>query len=276
MSVQYYPNGIGGTVGDSLDTCKPLQTTGNVWYVSSLIGTDAASPAGQNREKPLATLAQAVTNASNDDIIVFLQGHTQTLTARQDFAKRLILIGEGTTAGKPGVSFICNQAANNLFAIGAGGVELRNIYFPANAQANSGSKISVSAADVKIRGCYFDCGPTDLAPIVSITTGGDRINFENTTFISTATTTAAQPFAAVVAAAASAVTGLTMFGVTVSAGTVGFSNYAAIDLSPAATMAQVKMEQMSLLLGADINMGAVATGRVNVQLATGGSRVAWG
>jgi hypothetical protein len=273
MTVQYYPNGIGGTVGDSLDTCRPLQTSGNVWYVSSVIGTDAAGPAGQNREKPLATLAQAVTNSADDDIIVFLQGHTQTLTVAQPIAKRLTLIGEGTTAGKPGVSFIGNSAAQNLLSVTASNVELRNIYFPPNAQNNTVPRVLSSNTDFLMRGCYVECGATDRATAVSCS--ASRPRFESSLFISTATLTTAQPTMAIQAEAGSAIVGLIMKDVVVSAGTVGFSNYAAVDFSAAASFTQMKIEGLSLLLGADMAILAAGTGRVNVQLATGGSRVQW-
>lgn len=272
MSIQYYPNGVGGTVGDSLDTCRPLQTSGNVWYVSSLIGIDAASPAGQNREKPLATVAQAITNAVNEDIIVFLQGHTETLNAVQNVAKTLTFIGEGITSGKPGVSFIGSNAAANIFNITAAGVEFRNIYFPQHTINSSGSKIIFNggASDGLVRGCYFDCGPTDQG--VALVIADSRLRIESTTFISTATVLTAQPLVAI--SAAGVLAGLTMKDVIVSAGTVGFSNYSAIDLS-AATFTRVRVEGLSLLLGADMAMPNGATGRINVQTATGGSRVAW-
>ncbi len=274
MTVQYYPNGIGGTApGDSLDLARPLQTTGNVWYVSSLIGTDAASPAGQNREKPLATVAQAVTNAADGDIVVFLPGHAQTLTATQTVAKSLTFIGEGTTGNKPAVSFVLNAAALDLFHVTVAGVEFRNLYFPPSAQASSGAKmlIDAGATDALIRGCYFECGANDQLNTVIL--GASRSRIESTTFISTAVATSAQPNCAV-SAGLVAIVGLTMKDVVVSAGTVGFSHYAAIDLT-AATLSLLRIEGMSLLLGADMSLPAAATGRVNIQLSTGGSRVSW-
>jgi len=274
MSVQFYPNGIGGTApGDSLDLARPLQTTGNVWYVSSLIGTDAGGSAGQNREKPLATVAQAITNASDEDIIVFLAGHTQTLTATQVVAKTITFIGEGTTAGKPAVSFTLNLGGGtNLFNATARGVEFRNIYFPPNAQNNTGSRIGFTntAPDGLIRGCYFECGATDLGPAVILS--GDRPRIESSIFISVATSTALQPFAAVYSNAT--IDGVTLKDVVVNAGVVGFSNFSAIDFA-SGTLTRLRIEGLNLLLGADAKLGAAATGRVNVQLSTGGSRVAW-
>lgn len=275
MSVQYYPNGIGGTApGDSLDLARPLQTTGNIWYVSSLVGTDAASPAGQNREKPLATVAQAVTNAVDDDIIVFLPGHTQTLTALQTIAKRLTLIGEGTTSGKPAVSFLNNSAAAGMFNVTADACEFRNLYFPPNLQTNSTSRVSWAGTNGAIRGCYFECGATDTGAGLSINNSGFAL--ESSTFISVATLTSAQPGIAIRAFNVGTIIGLAMRNVVVSAGTVGFSNYAAVDFTFATAVTQIKIEGMSLLLGADMAVGATSTGRINVQLSTGGSRVSWG
>jgi hypothetical protein len=273
MTVQYYPNGIGGTApGDSLDLARPLMTTGNVWYVSSLIGTDAATPAGQNREKPLATIAQAVTNSASGDIIVFLPGHTQTLTGVQVFNKRLTLVGEGTSNGKPSVSFRMNAAATTLFNPSSDGVEFRNIYFPPSAQANTAAKIGPNGgvADILVRGCYFEQGATDTGPGLSV--NGSRYRIEDTTFISTATLSSAQPLAAIVGGGT--VAGCTIRSTVVSAGTVGFSNFSAVDLS-GATVTNLDAEGLSLLLGADMALAASATGRVNIQLATGGSRVTW-
>lgn len=277
MSVQFYPNGIGGSApGDSLDLAKPLQTTGNVWYVYSVSGVDAASPAGQNREKPLATLAQAVTNALDDDIIVFLPGHTQTLAAAQTVAKRLTLIGEGTSSGKPAVSFVAGVATALIVAT-TSNVELRNIYFPASLVANVANKLIWSGARGRIVNCYFEEGANDTNSALSMAAGTDQMRIEGCTFISTATSSAAQPTMAISNSAGSSIADLEIVDTVISAGTVGFSNYAAVDLTKGGGVAtRCKFTGLSLLLGADVAMGASATGYVNVQLSTGGSRVSWG
>jgi len=278
MSIQYYPNGIGGyPPGDFLDTCKPLQTSGNVWYVSSLIGVPGGGPgdftAGQNREKPLPTLADAVTQSADEDIIVFLPGHTQTLTATQSISKRLTLVGEGVIDGKPAVSFYGEMAAPQaLFRVSAAAVQFRNIYFPENKLSNNVQRILVQSTDFLMRGCYVECGAKDRGAALLLS--GARPRIESSTFISTAVATAAQPLMAIQSDTVSII-GLTMEDVVVSAGKFGFSNYAAIDLGAATSLSQMKIEGMSLLLGADMALPAGATGRVNVQLATGGSRVQW-
>jgi hypothetical protein len=273
MSSKFYPNGIGGTLGDQLDTCKPLITSGNVWYVSSLIGTDAASPAGQNREKPLATIAQAITNATANDIIVCLQGHTQTLTGTTTFAKALTIIGEGTVSGKPGVSFLMNSAALDLFSFTSSGCELRNIYFPEAVQTCSGNKVNV-AATLRVVGCYFECGAKDTGVgVYFAVTGASNTRVDSTTFISTATLRTAQPLAAIKANGGFALNLVELNDVVVSAGTVGFSNYAAIDFASPTAMTLFRVTNLSLLLGADMEVTSAWTGYVNNQLSTGGSRV---
>jgi|GEM_PF-2095616 len=274
MSIQYYPNGIGGyPPGDFLDTCKPLQTSGNVWYVSSLIGIDAVAPAGQNREKPLATMLQAVTNAVDGDIIVFLPGHTQTLTLTQTLLKRLTLMGEGVVDGKPAVTLRANMPALNLLQIGAPNCEIRNIYFAPNLALNSDPKVNVGDVDFLIRGCYFDCGGNDKGPNVALQSSRARI--ESSTFISVATASNSQPKAAITTFTGSNITGFTMRDTVISAGPFGFANYAAVDLTVGTAISQVVMENISLLLGADMVLLPATTGRINIQTATGGSRVQW-
>lgn len=272
MSAKFYPNGAGGSVGDRLDTCKPLQCSGNIWYVNKLIGTNGGAPAGQNRENPLATIAQAIVNAADDDIIICLQGHTETLTAVQAVNKRVTIIGEGTTGGKPGVSFLMNSGAATIFSAATQGIEFRNLYFPENVQVNASAKIAVTVDNVRIVGCYFEQGANDNNGTgVSLATC-NQFRVESTTFISTGVIRTALPGSAIKAAVAAALANIEMVDVVVSAGTVGFSNYAAIDLTPATSLARLKVLGLSLLLGADMSVGSGWTGYVNCQLATGGSR----
>lgn len=266
-----YPNGAGGTLGDSWATCHPLYMSGAIWYVSSLIGTNAASPAGRNREKPLATLAQAITNASDNDVVVCLSGHVETLTAADTISKKLTIVGEGLSAGLPTVVFTCGWSGN-LFSITAANVELRNLLIAASSVANASTKITCNQTDFVMDGCYVQCGPNDAAANLTLASGADRCRLRNTTFISTATSTAAQPESAIKTSAA--IADLELDGLVLSAGTVGFSNYFALDASTAA-VTRLRGLNVSLLLGADVNLHASTTGRLNVQSVSGGSRVQW-
>lgn len=266
-----FNNGLGETLGDTLVTTKPVQTPGNIWFVNSATGTDAASPAGKDRQKPLATLGQAQTNAADGDIVVLQSGHTETYTVALTLSKRLIIVGGGSSAGKPTVSFINNSAGASTFTISVTNVELRNIYFPASLQSNaSNGKVNVAAANCRITGCYFEQSALDQSPAVRLL-GADTFRMTNTTIISTATTTATRPTVGL--SNAGAIADLELYGCVFSDGTVGFST-AAADLS-AFAVTRIRAESMSLLNGADFLMNSGSTGYVNVATSTNGGRLSW-
>lgn len=269
------PNGIGGTTGDTLATCKPLQLAGSVWYLYSATGVDGASPAGKDRQKPLATLAQAHTNAAAGDIIVCLDGHTETLAATQVFSKAVFLIGEGSSAGKPTVSFRTSAANLGVFSLQAG-VNLGNIYFPSSVQSNAGpganvGKVHLGNGNNIIRGCYFEESAFDQLPGLSIATGLSGIRVENSTFISTATLVATRPTYGLYHVGT--VSELDVNGCVFSDGTVGFSG-AAWD-GTAGIGTRMRAQSVSLLLGAEALHNAATTGFFNPQTATGGGRIDW-
>ena len=265
-----YPNGAGASTGDSLVLRKPLHMSGAIWYVGSS-GTDAAAPAGKNRDKPLASLAQAITNAADDDIIVLLDGYTETLTSAQAISERLTIIGEGSSSGQPTVKLTLNASSGNMLTISGAAVELRNIWIEENSQANSDPRIAVSGAGFRMRGCYVECGATDTGPAVQLASGADDARIETTTFISTATAAGSQPESAVTVAAA--IARLTLESLTLDDGTYGFSNYFAFDGGAAAVTA-LKAENV-ILKGGDVQLNASTVGFFNPQTTTGGARVEW-
>ncbi len=265
-----YPNGIGGSLGAALATVEPLWTSGAVWYVYNATGVDAASPAGRNREKPLATVAQAVTNASDGDIVVFLSGHTQTLSSVQAVAKKLTFIGEGSSAGSPTVIFTSSADAG-IFSTSTSFVEFHNIKFAASTATNTNARLILGSTDAVVDGCRFECGAND-ARAISLAASSDRTRIRNTTVISTATSLSAQPGTGIITLGALA--DLELDGLVLSSGTVGFSNYFALDAS-AGAVTRLRGISLSLLLGADVKLHTSSTGRLNVSTATGGSRVEW-
>jgi len=251
-----FPNGLGESSADSLVVNAPFYTTGNVWYVNATTGTDAGTSAGQNRMKPLATIGQAYTNAADGDVIVLMDGHTQTLTAALTIAKRVLIVGGGESDGKPTVKLTLNAAAASLFNVTAAGVEIRNVWFEENAQTNASAKVLVAGNRFRMKGCYFQCGATDTGSAVNIG-AVTTAEFDSTTFVSTATLTSAQPLRAVLMSDASAVD-VRFDSCVFDGGTVGFSGYWAVSADSVAVTALV-FENCSLLRGADIlaNTGAV-------------------
>ena len=265
MAVSLLPNGFGATTGNSLVTNTRAYLSGNAWYVLGTTGVDAAGNAGKNRNKPLATLAQANTNASAGDVIVFLSGHAQTLTAVEAL-KACIYVSEGS--GTSRATFTRNHATAKLFTIASARTQLRNIIFAGDTVANSAARVEVAASECRIIDCYFNCDGDDEGPAVGIITSGDRCRIAGTTFISTATATGDQPESGL--KVSNAVSDLELIECTFSGGTYGWSNQYACDLT-AAAITGLYIEGVNLLLDSDIGLHASTTPTVITFGTTSGS-----
>lgn len=271
MSQQFYPSGAGESLGDSMVTSGPMVTTGYIWYVYSGTGVDAAGDRGKDRTRPLATIGQAYTNASAGDIIVLMDGHTETRTSALTIAKSLKIVGAGSSGGLPTAKLTINSAASELFIISANSVQLRNIWFEENSQANASDKIRVTGAGFRMKGCYLECGDTDDGPALNLSTGANYANITSTTFVSTATALTTQPPQALYIGAAH--TGLTMDGVVFDGGTKGYSGFHAINDTYGVTL--VLFEGISLLRGADVKMDADATGTIISPTSASSALIEW-
>jgi hypothetical protein len=215
-----YPSGAGGTTGDPLVTISPLITSGTVWYVHSGTGTDAAAPRGKERIRPLATVAQAYTNATFGDFIVCLSGHAETLTSTLTVAKTgLRILSEGTGSNR--ARFTCGGAII-CFDITAASVMLGNLYFPASTVTPSVARVRSNIDYPTIRGCYFECGTLDTVESVRIIASTTRPEICDTSFVSTSTSVASQPESAI--KIASAIGDMTMDNVVFDGGASGWSN----------------------------------------------------
>jgi hypothetical protein len=267
----FLPNGLGGfTVGDSLAQAESLQVSGNVWYVDTADGTDAVSPAGLNATAPLQSLSQAITNAADHDIIVMLQNNGAGLTGALTISKSVTIIGAGSSAGRPANSLYRTGGANvSLLTISASNVQLRNLYFPATDTSSvSAYRINVGNSNFRMVGCYVECGPYDAGPALGFQIASDRAEIRNCTFVSTSLTN--PPESAIKSPAQN---GMRIFSTTIDGGRVGFSNYYAVQLLGAIT--RLEVENLSLLNGADMSVHSGSVGWVNVERATGSSRVDW-
>lgn len=273
-SPNIWQTGIGGTSGTTLATSAPFFASGDIWYVSSTAtgAADAVSPAGKDRIKPLLTLAQAVTNAANNDTIVLLANHTETLTSTQTISKTgLTIIGESLTTTRP--KFTRNIAANGiLFDITGAGVTLQNLYFPATATtASTGSKVRTAAVNTKILDCYFEASTLDTGAQFETITGASQVTVRNTTFISTATSPASQPESAI--KITNAITDLSVDTVTISGGTSGWSN--PYGFNGAGAITRLQALQLSLLLDTDVTLVTGTTGYIQLGSTSGSARVVW-
>lgn len=268
-SPNLYPNGIGGTTGAELATVSPLYASGQVWYVSSDTGVDAVSPAGLDRIKPLATIAQAHTNAAAGDFIVCLSGHEETLTAAQTYDKADIkFVGEGSGSNRP--RFTRNGDVN-MFDVTAAGVQFHNVYFVASSSASTKSRLRTAAVSTLVRDCYFECGASDTGPAAETITGAGQIVYRDTSFVSVATLLTAQPHSAL--KVTNAITDLDIDTCVFSGGTTGWSNQHAINIAGAVT--RLRAVNVDLLADSDATIVTGTTGYFNVRYKTGSARVLW-
>lgn len=265
-----YPNGVGGTLGDTLATCKPLLTSGTVWYVDSTNGVDGAAASGQNREKPLLTLTQAITNSAAVDIIVLLAGYSAILTTVVSLGGRL-LIGEGGLTSQPTATIGFDGTTGEL-RLDAAGSRVGGIAFTTRTSQLAVARISFTASQCSMRNCTLECNGNDTAPAVQLVGALTGATMEDVVFTSTATNKLVQPESAVKSTGVQ--TDLVMRNVTFDAGEVGFSNYYALDLSTGAHV-RMRAEGIALLRGADVTINSGTTGSFNPQLSTGGSRIVW-
>ena len=263
-----YPNGLAEATPPILG--NDLRMSGAVWYLDATNGSDDAGW-GTDREKPLATLAQAQTNASDNDVIVCLDGHAETLTAVLALTKILTIIGEGGTTGSPSVIFTLDNGSNaSLFTIGVARFGFHNIQFATNSQTNTAARISVAGAGFWMNGCYFDCSGTDTGAGLSLGSGADDACIEDTYFVSSATAIATQPSSGLKVAAA--VSNLKLNGNVFSDGTAGFSTGYALHASTAA-ITGLRGANNSLLLGASATIHASTVGYLGIGAKTGSPRV---
>lgn len=189
-----------------------LFTTGKVWYVSSVMGSDGNR--GIDPNLPLASIAQAQTNAiaSNGDVVIVLPGHAETISAAGGIALSkagVSYIGLGTGANRPTLTFAtattatmtisgANTSIDNFvytqsfdaivspLVVSAANVSLTNSYFmTANASFQATQMILTTAAanNISISGNRF-IGTLDAGTTAAITlVGGDNANISDNDFM---------------------------------------------------------------------------------------------
>jgi hypothetical protein len=175
----FIENGLcSSTAGADAFISNDLIVTGVIHWVYSVTGNDSNDGA---EATPLATLAQAITNATanNGDIIVIKSGHTETLTSAIALSKagiKVFGLGSGSNAPK----FTVNAACDGINITGAN-CEVNNLYFPVGTTAGNTGRINIGAAHVKVKGCTFMCGVRDQDSI-TIAAAGLYTEIDSCTF----------------------------------------------------------------------------------------------
>ncbi len=270
-SPNVYSSGIGGTAGSALALVSPLLTSGSVWYVKASTGSDAASPRGKERVRPLATLAQACTNAAAGDVIVLLEGHAEVLTSSQTFGTAgVVVLGEGSGASRPRFT---RSGDIILFDVTAAGVEFNNVYFVASTGTiSTKSRVRMAGVNDRVIGCYFESGATyDTGPQLEYITGASQAVVENTYFTSTSTDVTLQPESAI--KITNAVTDLRLSNIVLDGGSSGWSNPYAFNGNAALT--RVRGINVDLLGDSDVIFATGTSGTLHVRNRSGSARVVW-
>lgn len=122
-------------------------TTGNVFYVDSGSGNDAAGN-GVTSSAPFATIDFAIgkCTANNGDLIFVMPGHAENVTTATGIncdVAGISIIGLGSGNDLPKVSF---TAAAGSITVGAASVTIRNIKLIANFATGTTAGITVAAA----------------------------------------------------------------------------------------------------------------------------------
>lgn len=159
---------------------------GNVFFVNSSTGTDSSGH-GHSPDAPLATLDYAVgrCTANNDDVIVVMPGHAETISATATLTldvAGITIIGIGKGAARPTFTFATSTAAT--VDIDAASVHIENLLFVNNIDGQL-IVIDINAADVTVQACEFREGSAKQWA-TGIDVGADRCRILDCTFRSAA------------------------------------------------------------------------------------------
>lgn len=153
--------------------------TGNIWYVSSVSGSDGNY--GTSPQSPFATIDFAIgqCTASQGDVIYVMPGHAETLSAAGAITADVAgisIIGLGNGANRPTLSF-GNTAAT--IAISAANVRLANIRITATVDEVV-SALVITAAHVTIdRVDVFETASSQLIQFILTTNAADYLVVRN-------------------------------------------------------------------------------------------------
>lgn len=256
-----FENGISSTTsGSDSFIYSDIIINGDVHWVDSVSGNDSNDG---KEETPLATLGQAITNATanNGDVIVIKAGHSESLSSSLGVSKaglKIYGLGSGTT--RP--TFTITGNVDGMDVTGAR-CEINNLYFPASTSANT-SRINVGAAGVKIKSCGFLCGASDLETI-TLPDAADDCEINSCTF----QVTADGPDSAIEIESATLL-GLKVISCSFDANSLAWDN-AAIYSTVAHT--EFVYDSVTLTNGADIVHTAAAKGWVSNLIAGDSSHI---
>lgn len=150
MPITNFPNGV-SSFGIPVFGSGPIITTGNIFFVSSVSGSN--SNIGTDPSKPFATIDYAIgkCTANNGDHIIAMPGHIETLNAAGDVTfdvAGVTCIGIGSGAARP--QFLFNTASTVDINFDAASIVLDNFLMLGGRDAIV-APLDVNAADCTFR-----------------------------------------------------------------------------------------------------------------------------
>jgi hypothetical protein len=196
--IYHYKPGVGASLGPVPLTTGHLMTSSNILYVDSTSGDD--NYAGAQRQRPLATFGAALSAASDWQIIVLLENHSETLTSLSSIAHKATIWGEGLDAnGEPTAELGFDGVGASLSA--TDWCYLRNIRFTANqSSGNTTPRLrndsSGNAAQFHMRDCVVECDQYDTVAglrLTGVSAAVQNHRIEHSKFVSVQTDPALAP-----------------------------------------------------------------------------------
>lgn len=263
MAITSYVNGAGGSSGADLATLDRIEASGLIYYVGNTVSGASDANSGLDRGKPLLTTAQAYTNISAGDTVVYLANHNENIASAVVINKAGVsFVGEGTGATVPRLTCTGTIA---MLDITAAGVLLDNILFPAST-AVATARVRIAAAGAVCNALQFQCGASDTNRALSFVTGASDARVTSSTFTSVAATPA------VGIEIVNALAGLTMDRITFDGGSFEWSSYAFLGTAAVTRLRATRMYQYN---GSDVSLATGTTGVWQQEASTGNSRLTW-
>jgi hypothetical protein len=161
-------------------------TTGNIFYVNSATGTDAAGY-GQNPDAPFKTINFASTQctADNGDFIYVMPGHAETSGAAGGITlgvNGVTVVGLGNGRKRPVLAF--STANTATIAITGNNVTLQNLVVDCTGFAAIAAPVSVTGTDCTVSGCEFVVNNATNKAVCAIltTAAANRLTVQNSYF----------------------------------------------------------------------------------------------
>lgn len=156
MAFTNFPNGITSLGMPVIGSGTIPATNGNYFFVSSVTGS--AGNDGTNMSTPYSTIVVALTQcvAANNDVIVVLPGHAETLTSATTLGlakSGVSIVGLGNGAFRPTITL--GTVATTTIAVSAANISITNIVFVANFLSVAACFTLTTAKWFKVTNCEF-------------------------------------------------------------------------------------------------------------------------